>query len=146
MTEVFDEEESPVLGTAELEAVPPEAWEEARLRPISAFRLLSFKTVVIPNLVAYHEDRPSPGPRRRASWLALYRRDYSVLRLELTRAEYDLLTAIADGVRPRRSSRDRRGSKSAAPAGQGFSLVPDLDRRRPFHSDRVLKPAHFLKI
>jgi len=98
MTEVFDEEESPVLSATELEAVPPETWEEARLRPISAFRLLEFKHAVIPNLVAYHEDRPSPSPRRRASWVALYRRDYSVLRLELTRAEYDLLKAIVDGA------------------------------------------------
>jgi len=98
MTEVFDEEESPVLGAVELEAVSPEAWEEARLRPIAAFRLLDFKHAVIPNLVAYHEDRPSPSPRRRASWVALYRRDYSVLRLELSRAEYNLLGAIADGA------------------------------------------------
>jgi len=98
MTEVFDEEDSSVLGSEELEAVPPEAWEEARLRAIPAFRLLAFKHAVVPNLVAYHEDRPSPGPRRRASWLALYRRDYSVLRLELTRAEFDLLKAIVDGA------------------------------------------------
>jgi len=99
MTEVFDEEESPVLGAAELEAVPPEAWEGARLRPISAFRLLAFKHAVVPNLVAFHEDRPSPSPRRRATWVALYRRDYSVLRLELSRAEHDLLRAIVDGAR-----------------------------------------------
>ena len=98
MTEVFDEEESPVLGSDELEAVPPEAWEEARLRPIPAFRLLAFKHAVIPNLVAFHEDRPSPGPRRRATWVALYRRDYSVLHLELSRAEYDLLAAIVGGA------------------------------------------------
>ena len=98
MTEVFDEEESPVLGTDEIEAVSPEAWETARLRPITAFRLLSFKHAVIPNLVAYHKDRPSPTPRRRATWVALYRRDYSVLRLELSRAEYDLLRAIVDGT------------------------------------------------
>lgn len=98
MTEVFDEEESPVLGVEELEAVPPEAWEAARLRPIAAFRLLSFRHAVIPSLVAYHEDRPSPNPRRRASWVALYRRDYSVLRLELGRADYDLLCALVEGT------------------------------------------------
>jgi len=98
MTEVFDEEESPILGAEELEAIPPDEWEETQLRPISAFRLLAFKHAVVPNLVAYHKDRPSPSPRRRASWVALYRRDYSVLRLELSRAEYDLLSAIVDGA------------------------------------------------
>jgi hypothetical protein len=98
MTEVFDEEETQVLGAAELEEVSPEAWEAARLQPIAAFRLLAFKHSVTPNLVAFHEDRPSPSPRRRASWVALYRRDYSVLRLELSRAEHDLLRAITDGT------------------------------------------------
>jgi len=95
MTQVFDEEESPVLSAEELESVPPDAWENARLRPISAFRLLEFRYSVMPHLIAYHEDRPSPNPRRRASWVALYRRDYSVLRLELSRAEHDLLAALA---------------------------------------------------
>ena len=98
MTDVFDEEESPVLGATELEAVPTEMWDESRLLPVPAFRLLAFKHAVIPNLVAYHEDRPSPSPRRRATWVALYRRDYSVLRLELARAEYDLLKAIVSGA------------------------------------------------
>jgi hypothetical protein len=98
MTEVFDQEESPVLGASELEEIPTEAWEEAILRPIAAFRLLAFKHSVIPNLVAFHEDRPSPSPRRRASWVALYRRDYSVMRLELSRAEHDLLRALVDGA------------------------------------------------
>jgi len=98
MTEVFDEEESPLLGGDELEAVPPERWEDAQLRPIAALRLLAFRHAVIPNLVAFHEDRPSPGPRRRASWVAIYRRDYSILRLELSRAEHDLLRTLVDGM------------------------------------------------
>jgi hypothetical protein len=78
--------------------VPPDAWENARLKPIAAFRSLSFRYSVIPHLVAFHEDRPSPSPRRRAAWVALYRRDYSVLRLELSRAEHDLLKALAGGT------------------------------------------------
>jgi hypothetical protein len=98
MTEVFDEQESPVLSAEELEAVPPDAWENARLEPIAPFRLLGFRYSVIPHLVAFHEDRPSPTPRRRAAWVALYRRDYSVLRLELSRAEHDLLKAQELGM------------------------------------------------
>jgi len=98
MTQVYDEVEAPILSAEQLEAVPPEAWERAVLRPIPAFRLLAFKHAVIPDLVAYHEDRPSPRPRRRATWAAIYRRDYSVLRLELSRAEHDLLKALAGGT------------------------------------------------
>jgi hypothetical protein len=95
---IFDEVESPILGTAELEEVPPEAWEGARLRPTAALRLLEFKHAVVPHLTAFHDDLPSPNPRRRASWLVLYRRDYSVLRLELSRPEFDLLGALLGGA------------------------------------------------
>jgi hypothetical protein len=98
MTQVYDEAEAPILGAEELESVPSDAWERAVLRPIPAFRLLAFRHAVIPDLVAYHEDRPSPRPRRRATWVAIYRRDYSVLRMELSRAEHDLLKALAGGT------------------------------------------------
>jgi len=98
MTEVFDEVETKVLGAEELESVPPERWEHARLRPISALRVLAFRYSVIPHLKAYHDDTPTPSPRRRASWVAIYRRDYSVLRLELSRAEHDLLSDLVGGV------------------------------------------------
>ena len=112
MTEVFDEEESPVLGSDELEALPPETWEDARLRPIAAFRLLAFRHAVIPHLVAFHEDRPAPSPRRRASWVALYRRNYSILRLELSRAEHDLLRALINGAPLGEALATAAGSKS----------------------------------
>ena len=98
MTEAFDEQESSVLGGEELAAVPPEHWEHARLRPIAALRLLPLKYSVVPHLEAYHRNRPSPTPRRRATWIVVYRRDYSVLRLELSRAEHDLLRTLIDGV------------------------------------------------
>lgn len=98
LTEVFDESETPVLGAEELESVAPESWEHARLQPIAALRVLDFKYSVIPHLTAFHDDRPTPSPRRRASWVAIYRRDYSVLRLELSRAEHDLMRNLVDGV------------------------------------------------
>jgi len=98
MTEVFDEVETGVLGAAELESVPPEKWEHSRLQPIAALRVLAFKYSVVPHLKAYHDDSPSPSPRRRASWAVIYRRDYSVMRLELRRAEHDLLSALVNGV------------------------------------------------
>ncbi len=98
MTEVFDEAESPTLSTDDLEAVPPDAWETARLRPIAALRLLEFGHAVLPHLTAYHRDQPPPAARRRPSRVAVYRRRYSVLRLELDRSQYALLTALTAGV------------------------------------------------
>lgn len=98
ITQVFDEAESPVLTAEELQSVPTEAWESARLEPISAFRLLELKHAVVPHLKAYHHDRPSPRPRRRNTWVAVYRRDFSPLYLELSRAEHDLLQALVEGT------------------------------------------------
>jgi hypothetical protein len=98
LTEVFDECETPVLGAEDLESVAPESWEQVRLQPIAALRVLAFRYSVIPPLSAFHDDRPTPTPRRRATWVAVYRRDYSVLRLELSRAEHDLLRDLVDGA------------------------------------------------
>jgi len=98
MTEVFDEEETPVLSGEDLEAVPPEDWEEARLRPIAALRLLEFEHVVVPHLTAFHRERPCPKAIKRVSWVVVYRRSYSVLRLELSAPEFALLSALVDGA------------------------------------------------
>lgn len=98
VTQVFDEEETPVLSAEDLQAVPADAWDRAVLEPISAFRLLKLSYSVVPHLRAFHEQRPCPRPRRRNTWIAVYRRDYSVLYLELTRAEHDLLEALTSGT------------------------------------------------
>ena len=98
MTEVFDEEETPVLSGEDLESVPAETWEEACLRPIAALRLLELDHAVVPHLTAFHRQRPCPNPMKRPSWVAVYRRDYSVLRLELSAPEYALLSVLVDGT------------------------------------------------
>jgi hypothetical protein len=98
MTEVFDEVETPALSAAAVAAVPPERWPEVRLRPIAAFRLLALRYPVNAYVasVGGKAHRP-PRPRRRDAWLLVFRRDYSVRRLELTRPGYDLLSELAAG-------------------------------------------------
>jgi hypothetical protein len=98
MTEVFDEVETPALSAEAVAAVPPEKWPEARLRPIAAFRLLALRYPVNAYVasVGGKAHRP-PRPRRRDAWLAVFRRDYGVRRLELTRPGYDLLSELAAG-------------------------------------------------
>ena len=98
MTEVFDELQSPVLSGEDLEAVPPETWETARLEPVAALRMLSLEHVVVPHLNAFHHERPCPKPTKRPSRVAVYRRDYSVMRLELSQAEFDLLRDLIQGT------------------------------------------------
>jgi len=98
MTEVFDEAETPALSARAVAAVPAESWPELRLRPIAAFRLLAVRYPV--NAYAESMDRKThrhPRPRRKDAWLAVFRRDYSVRRLELSRPAYDLLSDLAAG-------------------------------------------------
>ena len=98
ITEAFDAEETPILGPDGAQAVPPGAWPGARLTPTAALRLLELRHAVVPHLEAAKRGRPAPAPRRRATWLAVYRRDYSVLRLELGRTEFTLLRSLTEGV------------------------------------------------
>ncbi|MFI5143648.1 MAG: putative DNA-binding domain-containing protein [Thermoanaerobaculales bacterium] len=98
ITEVFDEEETPVLTAEQAAKLPQHAWASARLRPIAALRLLALRYPVTAFFDAYKNDRSAPRPRRRASWLVVYRQKYSVLRLELSRTEHDLLAALIAGT------------------------------------------------
>lgn len=97
ITQVFDEEETPTLGEAEVRAVPAEAWASARLRPIKAFRLLALRHPATQALEAARQGWEPPRPTRKATWVVVYRQRYSVMRLELSRTEHELLSALAAG-------------------------------------------------
>jgi hypothetical protein len=98
ITEVFDADETEVLQADALAAVPAEAWPGVRLRPVAAFRLLALEHAVTPHLEAARRGTPPPPPARRRSWLAVVRRDLAVVRLDLERAEYRALSALAAGA------------------------------------------------
>ncbi len=97
ITEAFDAPESAPLDTAALAAVPEDAWERARLRPIAALRLLDLRYAVSAHLDAQKHDRIPPRPRRRRTFVLVYRKDYAVRRQELSRAEHDLLAGLLRG-------------------------------------------------
>ncbi len=98
VTQSFDEEESPLLSLDQVQAIPPEVWGTSRLRASASLRLLELKHPVLEHLDAYKRDLPSPHPRRKASYVVVWRRDYTVFRMELTRAEFTLLQSLAEGT------------------------------------------------
>ena len=98
VTEAFDEQESPVLSPEEARAIPASAWPTARLVPVAAFRLLALRHPIGAHVEASKRGATPPAPRRRQSWMAVYRRDYAVMRIDLTRPQYDLLAALAAGT------------------------------------------------
>src|SRR5262245_61066528 len=99
VTQAFDEVETPRLTEAQVAAVPPEAWERAVLRPVASLRLHAFRYPVNAYLQSVKDDdHDHPKPRLKDEWVAVYRRDYAVFRLELRRSAYDLLTNLVRGT------------------------------------------------
>jgi hypothetical protein len=99
VSQVFDAPETPSLTPEAIAAVPPEAWERARLRPVRAFRLLAFRYPANAYLQSVRDDHHDhPRIRLKDAWVAVYRRDYVIYRLDLSRAAHDLLRDIVEGT------------------------------------------------
>lgn len=97
LTQVFDEQETPALTAEQIGAVPQDAWERAVLRPIAAFRLASFDYPVSQYLGAVDEENAFPQIRKRTTYVAAFRRNYRVQRLDLSRQGSELLSLLAGG-------------------------------------------------
>jgi hypothetical protein len=98
VTEVFDAPESPAWPAEEIEKIPPEAWETSVLKPIDAFRVLSFGYPVNAYLQSVKsDDHDHPELPRRASWIAVYRKNYEVWRLDLGEPAFRFLRALSSG-------------------------------------------------
>ncbi|HEY3349476.1 MAG TPA: DNA-binding domain-containing protein [Thermoanaerobaculia bacterium] len=94
VTETFDaEDDAPP-------AAPPSHvdtdWESRRFTLAPTLRLLSFRHAAGPALDALKAGRRASAPPR-ASWAAVHRRSWVVYRLDLTRGEFHVLTALAAG-------------------------------------------------
>jgi hypothetical protein len=99
-TEVFDEEQASPLGEAAIAAVREEEWERAVFEPVPAFRMLKLRTNANAYVQSLKDDAPRhPRPRRQETFVAVFRRDYAVYRLELKPAAYELLGELVGGAR-----------------------------------------------
>ncbi|HYL38902.1 MAG TPA: DNA-binding domain-containing protein [Bryobacteraceae bacterium] len=97
LTCVFDAAETPPLAAEAVRALPQEAWEHARLKPIEAFRLLDFSYPVSRYVGAVDEENPFPRLARKKTWVAAYRSNYNLHRMDLAEPAYGLLSALASG-------------------------------------------------
>jgi hypothetical protein len=97
MTDVFDEAESPSLEAGALANVAPEKLGSARLRTIAALRLVAASYPVDEFFADYRNERDLVAPRKRATWLAVHRRDYSVYRMPLERGAFAMLRSLQEG-------------------------------------------------
>jgi hypothetical protein len=97
LTNVFDAPETAPLTEEQVRAVPQDAWENARLKPVAAFALASFDYPVSLYLGGVDEENPFPRLARKKTYVVCYRKDYHVYRLNLEEPAYELLSALAAG-------------------------------------------------
>jgi hypothetical protein len=97
MTHVFDEAEAPPLGADAFAGLDPERIAGVRLVTIPALRLLALRYPVNELFSAWREEEALVVPRKRAQWLAVHRRDYSVYRTPLSERGFVMLSALRDG-------------------------------------------------
>ena len=98
MSRLFDAEESPVLTPEAIAAVPPESWETARLKPVAALSVQALRYPVAAYLEAVRQGKPGPATRRKNHWAVVYRRQYALRWLNLSRPR--LPAAACAGQRP----------------------------------------------
>lgn len=99
MTEVFDEEEVPVLDEQQVARVPVEAWEGMKLRAIPALRCGEFRYPVSGWVSAVRDEQPASAfLKRKDGWVMVCRRNHAVYRLEMTRTAFRLFTALTSGL------------------------------------------------
>jgi hypothetical protein len=95
---VFDAPETPRLTDAAIAALSPADWPRVRLVPVDAFRLLAFRYPVNAYLQSVRDARHDhPRMVHKDTWAAVWRRDYGIVRMDLTRPAFDLLAQLADG-------------------------------------------------
>jgi hypothetical protein len=98
VTQAFDAEETPCLSESGVAAVPEESWGKAVLQPVASLRLVTCRYNANDYLQSLKAERHDhPRPRLKNGSLAVFRRDYVVYRLELTRDAHALLADLAAG-------------------------------------------------
>jgi hypothetical protein len=98
--EVFDGpgiENQPPLDPSELQAIPQDRWAEIRLIPVPCLRLVQFRFPVGHYYRALRDGDEAAPPAAETTFLAVTRRDFICRHYELSRDEFDLLSALVSG-------------------------------------------------
>jgi hypothetical protein len=117
VSEAFDAPETPRLTDEQVQAVPAEEWAAARLVPVASLRLLEVRYPVNAYLESVKgESHDHPRPVKKDGRVAVYRRNYGVYRLDLSKPAFALLGDLAAGQTLARALRaaSRRGGRPPA--------------------------------
>jgi len=97
MQEVFEAPASPTLAPEALQRIAPADWARRKLLPIEALRLLEFehRCNAIASAVRREEQLPPLGRKR--TCVVVYRKDWTVWRMDLDPLQFQLLSALCRG-------------------------------------------------
>ncbi len=97
MEDVFDARRIEPIPFEDLTAIPIERWGDVRLRTTPALRLLQLDYPVNTFITAVREDRHMDIPATEPAFVAVYRHNYRVWRVDLDAQRFTLLTALHRG-------------------------------------------------
>ncbi len=97
MEDVFDARRAEPIQFEDLTAIPIERWGDIRLQTIPALRLLQLDYPVNTYITAVREDRQMDIPATAPAFVAVYRHNYRVWRIDLDLQKFTLLAALHQG-------------------------------------------------
>jgi len=97
MQEVFEAPPSAALAPDALQRIAPEDWARRKLVPIAALRLVACEQRCNAIASAVRRDEPLPPLGRKRTWVAVYRKDWTVWRMDLDALQFELLSALGRG-------------------------------------------------
>lgn len=98
MSEVFDAPRETSLSSDDFARLTPEQWTSARLRLPQAFRLLALQHAANAIVTAVRQEKDLPDLRKKRTWVAVYRKDFVVWRMDLNEPMHAALAALRDGA------------------------------------------------
>lgn len=98
VSQLTDPEETPPLTPEHLEGMTPERLMESVLHPRKALQLFAFAYPVNAYYRAVKEEKSPKKPKKKKTYVAVFRHEDVVWRMELARNEYYLLDALFQGM------------------------------------------------
>ncbi len=90
-------EEMPPWDAAALEQIAPDQWESIRFTPAPCVRLLTFDWAVNSYYTQLQQQADAAPPPRRDTYVSITRRDYRVLRFEMSQTAFTVLESLIQG-------------------------------------------------
>ena len=97
ISESFEAEVSVSLTPADLALIPPAAWESGRIRLTESLRLLELGHRANAIVSACRQEKPLPALGRAKTWVLVYRKEWTVWRMDITQSMHAVLAALKAG-------------------------------------------------